>query len=163
MKQTVLLLGSNIDNRLELLANAGSMIMEQIGQVVATSSIYESDPWGYDSNNPFLNQALLIKTTISPEKVLEKCLSIESQLGRTRNEHGSYADRNIDIDILLYEKLIISNGNLEIPHPRMHQRRFCMEPLVEIAPNWFVPTFQKTTSQILAICSDLSKVSIINA
>ena len=87
MKQTVLLLGSNIDNRLELLANAGAMIMEQIGQVVATSSIYESAPWGYDSNNPFLNQALLIKTNISPEKVLETCLSIEAQLGRTRNEH----------------------------------------------------------------------------
>ena len=163
MNKTVLLLGSNIDNRLELLANASSLIIEQIGSVVLASSIYESDPWGFDSSNPFLNQALLIKTTISPEKVLEKCLSIESQLGRTRNEDGSYADRNIDIDILLYEKLIISNGNLEIPHPRMHQRRFCMEPLVEIAPNWFVPTFQKTTSQILAICSDLSKVSIINA
>ena len=163
MKQTVLLLGSNIDNRLELLANAGSMIMEQIGQVVATSSIYESDPWGYDSNNPFLNQALLIKTNFSPEKVLEICLSIEAQLGRTRNKNGAYTDRNIDIDILLYEELIISNEDLEIPHPRMHQRRFCMEPLAEVAPNWFVPTFQKTTSQVLAMCPDLSKISILNA
>ena len=163
MKQTVLLLGSNIDNRLELLAAASSLIMAQIGSVVVASSIYESDPWGYDSNNSFLNQALLIKTNISPEKVLDKCLSIENKLGRTRNENGTYADRNIDIDILLYEELIISNDNLEIPHPRMHQRRFCMEPLVEIAPNWIVPTFQKTTSQVLAICTDLSKISILNA
>ena len=163
MKQTVLLLGSNIDNRLELLAAASSLIMAQIGSVVVASSIYESDPWGFDSNNSFLNQALLIKTNISPEKVLEKCLSIESQLGRTRNENGVYADRNIDIDILLYEDLIVSSEALEIPHPRMHQRRFCMEPLVEIAPNWVVPTFQKTTSQILAVCSDLSKISILNA
>ena len=77
-----------------------------------------------DSNNPFLNQALLIKTNISPEKVLETCLSIEAQLGRTRNENGTYADRNIDIDILLFEELIISNETLEIPHPRMHQRSF---------------------------------------
>ena len=163
MKQTALLLGSNIDNRLELLASASSLIIEQIGHVVAASSIYESDPWGYDSNNPFLNQALLIETNFSPEKVLDICLSIEAQLGRTRTENGAYTDRNIDVDILLYEELIICNKNLEIPHPKMHQRRFCMEPLVEIAPNWFVPTFQKTTSQILAICSDLSKVSIINA
>jgi 2-amino-4-hydroxy-6-hydroxymethyldihydropteridine diphosphokinase len=163
MKQAVLLLGSNIDNRLELLATASSLIIEQIGHIVVASSIYESDPWGYDSNNSFLNQALLIKTNISPEKVLGKCLSIEAQLGRTRNENGTYADRNIDIDILLYEELIISNENLEIPHPRMHQRRFCMEPLVEIAPSWFVPTFQKTTRQVLAICSDLSKISILNA
>jgi 2-amino-4-hydroxy-6-hydroxymethyldihydropteridine diphosphokinase len=163
MKQTVLLLGSNIDNRLELLARASSLILEQIGPIVAASSIYESDPWGYDSNNPFLNQALLIKTNFSPEKVLETCLLIEIQLGRTRNENGAYTDRNIDIDILLYEELIICNENLEIPHPRMHQRRFCMEPLTEIAPNWFVPTFQKTTSQVLAMCPDLSKISILNA
>ena len=163
MKHTVLLLGSNIDNRLELLAAASSLIMAQIGSVVAASSIYESDPWGYDSNNSFLNQALLIKTNISPEKVLDKCLSIENKLGRTRNENGTYADRNIDIDILLYEELIISNDNLEIPHPRMHQRRFCMEPLVEIAPDWILPTFQKTTRQVLAICPDLSKISILNA
>jgi 2-amino-4-hydroxy-6-hydroxymethyldihydropteridine diphosphokinase len=163
MKQTVLLLGSNIDNRLELLAKAGFLIMEQIGSLIAASSIYESEPWGYDSNNPFLNQALLIKTRISPEKVLEICLSIEGQLGRTRNENGTYADRNIDIDILLYEELIICADNLEIPHPRMHQRRFCMEPLTEIAPNWVVPTFQKTTSQVLALCSDPSKISILNA
>ena len=163
MKQTVLLLGSNIDNRLELLANAGAMIMEQIGQVVAASSIYESAPWGYDSNNPFLNQALLIKTNISPEKVLEKCLTIEAQLGRTRSENATYADRNIDIDILLYEQLIISNENLEIPHPRMHQRRFCMEPLAEIVPDWKIPTFGKTVRTILNNCEDNSSTKTLNA
>ena len=163
MKQTVLLLGSNIDNRLELLANAGSLIMEQIGSLVAASSIYESDPWGYDSNNPFFNQALLIKTNISPEKVLEKCLSIESQLGRTRNENGVYADRNIDIDILLYEDLIVSSEALEIPHPRMHQRRFCMEPLTEIVPDWKIPTFGKTVRAILKDCEDNSSIKTLNA
>jgi len=113
MKQTVLLLGSNIDNRLNLLASASSLIIAQIGPLVAASSIYESDPWGFD--------------------------------------------------VLLYEELIICTDNLEIPHPRMHQRRFCMEPLAEIAPNWVVPTFQKTTSQVLALCSDPSKISTLNA
>ena len=163
MIQTVLLLGSNIDNRLDLLVNASSLIISQIGQLVAASSIYESDPWGYDSKNPFLNQALLIKTNLSPAKVLETCLSIEAVLGRKRLKNKAYADRNIDIDILLYEKLIIRTESLEIPHPRMHQRRFCMEPLTEIAPNWVVPTFQKTTSQVLALCSDPSKISTLNA
>ena len=163
MKQTVLLLGSNIDNRLDLLASAKSLIIAQIGQLVAASSIYESDPWGYESKNPFLNQAILIRTNFDPEKVLETCLSIEAELGRTRLKNKTYADRNIDIDILLYEELIISTENLEIPHPRMHQRRFCMEPLTEIAPNWIVPTFQKTTSQVLALCSDHSKISTLNA
>jgi 2-amino-4-hydroxy-6-hydroxymethyldihydropteridine diphosphokinase len=162
MNHTVLLLGSNIDNRLELLANAASLIMQQIGLVAAASSIYESAPWGYDSSNPFLNQALLIKTDIRPEKVLEKCLSIESQLGRTRNENGAYADRNIDIDILLYEELIISDENLEIPHPRMHQRRFCMEPLAEIAPDWKIPTLQKTVRTVLNNCPDSASVRKIN-
>lgn len=163
MKQTVLLLGSNIDNRLDLLASASSLIIAQIGQLVAASSIYESDPWGYDSKNPFLNQAVIIKTNFSPEKVLEICLSIEAELGRTRRKNKAYADRNIDIDILLYEELIVCTDNLEIPHPRMHQRKFCMEPLTEIAPNWIVPTFQKTTSQVLALCSDPSKISTLNA
>ena len=163
MKQTVLLLGSNIDNRLDLLASAISLIIAQIGQLVAASSIYESDPWGYDSKNPFLNQALLIKTNLSPEEVLETCLSIETDLGRKRRKNKTYADRNIDIDILLYEELIIRTESLEIPHPRMHQRRFCMEPLTEIAPNWVVPTFQKTTRQILAQCSDHSKISTLSA
>ncbi len=163
MKQTVLLLGSNIDNRLNLLASASSLIIAQIGPLVAASSIYESDPWGYDSKNSFLNQAVLIKTNFSPEKVLETCLSIEAKLGRTRLKNKTYADRNIDIDVLLYEELIICTDNLEIPHPRMHQRRFCMEPLAEIAPNWVVPTFQKTTSQVLALCSDPSKISTLNA
>ena len=163
MKQTVLLLGSNIDNRFDLLASASSLIIAQIGPLVAASSIYESDPWGYDSKNPFLNQAVLIKTNFSPEKVLEICLSIEAKLGRTRLKNKAYSDRNIDIDILLYEELIICTDNLEIPHPRMHLRRFCMEPLAEIAPNWVVPTIQKTTSQVLALCSDLSKISTLNA
>ena len=163
MKQTVLLLGSNIDNRLDLLESAISLIIEQIGQLAAASSIYESDPWGYDSKNPFLNQALLIKTNLSPEEVLETCLSIEAELGRKRRKNKTYADRNIDIDILLYEELIIRTESLEIPHPRMHQRRFCMEPLTEIAPNWVVPTFQKTTRQILAQCSDHSKISTLSA
>ena len=158
MKQTVLLLGSNIDNRLELLAEAGSLIMEQIGPVVVASSIYESEPWGYDSKNSFFNQAVLIKTNISPEKVLEKCLSIENQMGRARNENGTYADRNIDIDILLYEELTISNENLEIPHPRMHQRRFCMEPLVEIAPNWIVPTPTKNTDSGLIMIEHINNI-----
>lgn len=163
MKQTVLLLGSNIDNRFDLLASASSLIIAQIGPLVAASSIYESDPWGYDSKNPFLNQAVLIKTNFSPEKVLKTCLSIEAKLGRKRLKNKAYADRNIDIDILLYEELIICTDNLEIPHPRMHLRRFCMEPLAEIAPNWVVPTIQKTTSQVLALCSDLSKISTLNA
>jgi 2-amino-4-hydroxy-6-hydroxymethyldihydropteridine diphosphokinase len=163
MKQIVLLLGSNIDNRLELLASACSLILKQIGPIVAASSIYESDPWGYDSNNPFLNQAVLIKTRFSPEKVLEKCLSIEAQLGRTRNENGTYADRNIDIDILLYEELIISNETLEIPHPRMHQRRFCMEPLTEIVPDWKIPTFGKTVRAMLKDCEDNSSIKTLNA
>ena len=163
MKQTVLLLGSNIDNRFDLLASASSLITARIGQLAAASSIYESDPWGYDSKNSFLNQAVLIKTNFSPEKVLETCLSIEAKLGRTRLKNKTYADRNIDIDVLLYEELIICTDNLEIPHPRMHQRRFCMEPLAEIAPNWVVPTFQKTTSQVLALCSDPSKISTLNA
>ena len=163
MNQVVLILGSNLDNRIELLSTACNMIFSEIGQVVKSSSIYESEPWGYESKNSFLNQVLHIETNDNPQETLDKCLLIESKLGRVRNAEGTYSDRSIDIDILLFEALIISTPSLEIPHPRMHVRRFCLEPLVEISPDWVIPTFQKTTSQVLAICPDNSKISILNA
>lgn len=163
MNQVVLILGSNLDNRIELLSTACNMIFSEIGLVVKSSSIYESEPWGYESKNSFLNQVLHIETNDNPQETLDKCLLIESKLGRVRNAEGTYSDRSIDIDILLFEDLIISTTSLEIPHPRMHERRFCLEPLVEISPDWVIPTFQKTTSQVLAICPDNSKISILNA
>lgn len=163
MNQVVLILGSNLDNRIELLSTASDIIFSEIGKLIKSSSIYQSEPWGYESNNSFLNQVLHIESNNTPEETLEKCLAIESKLGRVRNNEGTYSDRSIDIDILLFDDLIISTPRLEIPHPRMHERKFCLEPLAEIAPDWLVPTLQKTTSQILAICPDSSKISILNA
>jgi len=162
VNQVVLILGSNLDNRIELLSNAKVIIHEEIGSVIKMSSIYESEPWGYQSDNSFLNQTLLIESSYSPEETLKKCLSAETKLGRTRNGGVSYSDRIIDIDILLFNDLIISTEQLEIPHPRMHQRRFCMEPLAEIVPDWIIPTFQKTTEDILSICPDESKITVLS-
>jgi len=163
MGQVVLLLGSNLDNRVELLFNSRAMIIEEVGNIIKASSIYESEPWGYDSENSFLNQALHIETQLSPEATLEKCLSIETKLGRIRSIHGEYTDRSIDIDILLFSDLVVSTEKLEIPHPRMHKRRFCMEPLAEIASDWIIPTLQKSAAEVLVLCKDKSEISTLNA
>lgn len=163
MNEVVLLLGSNLDNRIELLQQAVEMIGTEIGAISNVSSIYETEPWGYESENPFLNQAVLINTTLTPEIVLEKCLAVEGKLGRVRNENKSYSDRSIDIDILLFGSLVVENESLQIPHPRMHQRRFCMEPLKEIVPEMLIPTFGQSVEELYNTCDDNSKIEKLNA
>ena len=162
MNHVALILGSNLDNRVDLLANARSLIGSEIGEIIKLSSIYESESWGYDSDNSFLNQVLVLETKNTPEETLSYCLSIENKLGRVRLGTKTYSDRSIDIDVLLFNELIISSSSLEIPHPRMHQRRFCLEPLVEIAPDWIIASLQKTSKQVLEECSDNSKITVFH-
>lgn len=154
MNKAALLLGSNLNNRLDLINRAVSEIESNIGKLISKSSIYETPPWGFESKNSFLNQVVIIDTSLSPQDVLDLCLTIEQQMGRTRKETQGYADRTIDLDILLYNEDIIETEKLTVPHPRMQNRLFCLIPLNEVAPLWNVPTFSLTIGELLAECKD---------
>ena len=136
-------LGSNQGNRLAFLKTALHHIRQEIGETFLVSCVYESPAWGFKSG-PFLNACVSIETLLSPSALLEKLVSIEMKMGRTRSEEQGYTDRCIDLDILLYEAEIVSHDHLKIPHPRLHLRNFVLYPLAEIHPNGMHPQFQKT-------------------
>ena len=152
-----LLIGGNLGDRFALLDQAKMEISEQIGHIIKESSIYESAPWGFESENDFLNQVLIVTTDLKPQEVLKKCLAIENQLGRVRNS-DHYTSRTMDIDILFYNDLIINEPDLIIPHPKLHERRFTLEPLNEIAGEFKHPVIKKSIQEISKNCIDKSEV-----
>ena len=132
-------LGSNLGDRHALMEKAISLIGERIGKVVRQSSFIETEPWGFESDNRFLNAVILVETEKTPREVLTLTQQIEHEMGKTR-EHATqrsnpspvYKDRPIDIDILIYDNLHIDESDLKIPHPMMHERDFVMIPLREV-------------------------------
>jgi len=155
-----LLLGANLGDRLQSINQAQHLIQSRIGMVVRSSSIYETAPWGVLDQPSFLNQVLAIETELNADEVLLNILKIEQELGRVR--HQRWAARLIDIDILYYNDLVSDNPALTIPHPRLHQRRFTLAPLAEIAPEYIHPIFNMTNRELLLTCADESAVSIIS-
>ena len=126
-------LGSNLGDRQGNISRAYAEIEKLIGAIVRQSALYESEPWGFESDNSFINSVICCETTLSPHEVLKKTQSIERELGRTQKSvDGHYHDRTIDIDILLYDDLTVNEPDLKIPHPLMRQRDFVMKPLSEI-------------------------------
>lgn len=126
-------IGSNIGNRKRLVRDAIALLNERVGEVERQSSLYETEPWGFDSPNKFINACVCCVTTLSPHQLLAITQHIERELGRTeKTKDGEYHDRIIDIDILLYDDLCVNSPNLVIPHPHMHERAFVMTPLREI-------------------------------
>jgi 2-amino-4-hydroxy-6-hydroxymethyldihydropteridine diphosphokinase len=156
-KRVFLLTGSNIEPRAKYLALADKDIEENIGKIVERSSIYESEPWGFEANTAFLNQVLIVITELTPLEVLKKIHFIEEKLGRVRKAK-TYISRTIDIDILYFENEIIEADNLAIPHPRLHERRFTMVPLAEIAGNFIHPVLNKTNNELLQKLTDMDRV-----
>ena len=128
-------LGTNLGDRHKNLSCALELIGREVGTVVSASDIIETEPWGFESSNRFLNMAAKVQTSLQPLEVLHATQEIERTLGRTRKSvDGEYHDRLIDIDILLYDDLVMETPELTIPHPLMYQRQFVMEPLAQIAP-----------------------------
>ena len=126
-------LGSNLGDKEANIRNAISLIGERVGLVVRQSSLISTEPWGFESDNQFVNACVLCETTLTPRQVLLATQKIERELGRTRKSVGGhYADRLIDIDILLYDDLRVDEPDLQIPHPLMFERDFVMIPLGEI-------------------------------
>ncbi len=151
-----LLLGANLGNRNDTINKAIALITKQIGQFFVKSSFYETAPWGKIDQAPFLNIALGIVSEQTPHQLLANLQAIEKQLGRVRNEH--WGARTIDIDIILFDSVVVSSPNLQIPHPLMQDRRFVLEPLAAIAPLFVHPILHKTVSQLLDQCADNKQV-----
>ena len=152
-----LMLGSNLGNRAQNLKRAKTLIKELIGSILKQSSLYESEPWGYNDSKSYYNQAICIQTKIKPIEVLRNCLVIEENLGRVRTK-DTYEARPIDIDILFYDMLIISSEDLILPHPRITLRKFVLEPLCEIGSELIHPVSKKAIKKHLEECIDTNWV-----
>lgn len=161
MAKAVLLLGGNIDNKYKYLARAESLISSVIGEIINKSSFYESAPWGFVHKSFFLNRVIVVETILSPLALLLHINQIENMMGRIRKS-DQYIERNIDIDILLYDNEIINDENLIIPHMKLHQRRFALEPVCEIASELVHPVLNVTFKQLLHDCEDMLEVRKLN-
>ena len=150
MATLYLSLGTNLGDRQSNLETARTLIGQRIGTVQAASGVMETEPWGFDSPNSFLNMALVVKTELSPMEALKATQAIEKEMGRTRKSRNShYSDRIIDIDLIMYDNQVTDLPRLKIPHPLMHLRRFVLEPLSEIAPELVHPILHKTVTEML--------------
>jgi 2-amino-4-hydroxy-6-hydroxymethyldihydropteridine diphosphokinase len=149
--------GGNLGNREQNLRNALKALEKQIGTLVAVSPVYETEPFGFDSNDRFLNIVVAIETILDPNEILERIRIIENRLGRER-ETGKYVSRTIDIDLLFYGNQIIDNAELIVPHPRLHERKFVLVPLCDIAPGFIHPVLNRSIKEILESSKDRSIV-----
>jgi 2-amino-4-hydroxy-6-hydroxymethyldihydropteridine diphosphokinase len=157
MKDVFLGIGTNLGDRENNLIKAVAGIAENIGTVVKSSSVYETGPWGFHSAEEFLNMVVKVRTDLNPSEVLRRILKVESLLGRKRGEK-KYSSRVIDIDLLLYEDMVIDEKNLKIPHQLMHKRNFVLIPLCEIEPELIHPLLNKTFTELLESCEDKGQV-----
>lgn len=143
-------LGSNLGDRVGFIQQATSLLgVNKSINIIATSSFYESEPWNMKTENWFVNAIVQISTTLSADELLDECNRIEAFLGRKRNPStDEYTDRNIDIDILFYDKLIINTPRLTIPHKYFHKRAFTLVPMLEIADDFIHPLFGKNIEEL---------------
>jgi len=156
INKAYLLTGGNIGDAAEQLAIARRLIGEQCGNISNTSSLYETAAWGNTDQPAFLNQALLLETTMNARQLIRHLLKIEKQMGRVRKE--KYGPRIIDIDMLLFNTEKHNYHFLKIPHPELHNRRFALLPLAEIAAEVIHPIFNKTIAELLEECKDMLEV-----
>ena len=151
-------LGSNTGDRLYYLQSAVDAIHYEVGSVVAISSCYETPAMGFEGD-AFLNACLEVRSNLSAELMLSKLLQIEEKYGRKRYEDGQYRARTLDLDILFFRDQNIETALLSVPHPRLEQRLFVLQPLAEINAEFTHPASQKTIAQLLETCSDNSPIS----
>ena len=159
--EVVISLGTNLGDKLKNLKNALSNI-KGYGRILNKSRIFCSDPWGYDSENEFLNMGLVIKTSLEPMQLLKKLKSIEKKMGRTTNVMPSYQDRIIDLDILIYSGFTVDVEELSIPHPKIKKRKFSLLILKDLFDNEYISDLNDSAEKMLLKCCDEAKVVLFN-
>lgn len=156
MARAIIITGGNIGEMKPRLRQAQQLINSDIGIVLRCSHVYTSKAWGFNAQQEFMNQAMIVDTDLSPEELLVAVQKIEAQLGRDRDAEAVekeqsgevYSSRVIDIDILLYDDVVMSTERLTIPHPLMQERDFVLAPLVEIAPKKEHPVLKKSIEEL---------------
>ncbi|WP_395077269.1 2-amino-4-hydroxy-6-hydroxymethyldihydropteridine diphosphokinase [Flavobacterium sp.] len=159
--KVILSLGSNQGNRQENIEKCIELINQEIGLVLCVSKIYETPSWGFDSDY-FFNCALVLNTSFSPDKMLQKIMGIEKKLGRTPKNASQYEARIIDIDIIAIENEVIKTEFLNVPHIEMQNRLFVLQPMLDLNLDWKHPVLQKTVKELLTICPDKSDCKVIS-
>ena len=156
-----LLLGSNLGDRMVNMLTAMDFIEKEAGTILAQSQLYETEAWGVEQQAPFLNQVIEISSRLTAHTLLECILEIEKKMGRERVI--KWGERLIDIDILYFGSTVIEETDLIIPHPYIHQRRFTLVPLCEIAPYLVHPVLKKNQLELLNDCPDKLQVKVYQA
>lgn len=158
----IILLGGNLGDTKTLFRKARDLFVKKGYGFLDKSSIFKSEAWGYTSKNTYLNQVIVLeKNNSSPKAILESCLTIEKELGRERTDSKNYTDRPIDIDILYLDELVLDEKDLIVPHPRLHLRRFTLQPLVEILANFIHPILKMDHKSLLLLCEDKANVEAL--
>jgi 2-amino-4-hydroxy-6-hydroxymethyldihydropteridine diphosphokinase len=152
MNLAYLLIGGNMGDRLKNLDKTRELISGSCGSIIRSSSVFETAAWGKTDQPDFLNQALLLETSLSAIDLLRSLLAVEQKMGRFRGE--KYGPRIIDIDMIFFNDDIVDLPDLKIPHPQMQNRRFVLTPLAEIAPNLVHPVLGRSMTQLLSECPD---------
>lgn len=153
MPDIYLILGSNLGDRMKNLRKATELISENVGEIIKKSSVYETEPWGFNHRLNFLNQVLKVITSLKPEEVLKVILKTEKLSGRKRNSN-IYEARVIDIDILFYNNNIIKSDKLIIPHPKIQERMFVLVPMAELQPDFIHPELKVPINKLKNECRD---------
>lgn len=160
MEKCYILFGSNQGKKNTIFEQACLYINNRCGEITAISSAYESEPWGFDADEWFLNRLIELRTELPPDDLMLQLLDIESELGRVRYpEKKGYASRTADLDILYYGSMVLNTERVISPHPRLHLRRFALLPLCELNPDFVHPVFQRSQSELLELCPDQSVVN----
>lgn len=156
MAEVFILLGGNVGDKCKIFTKTREMINDRIGNLTKSSSIYVTEPWGFDSEL-FWNQALVVETRLLPLEILDVAQSIETAMGRIKTSKY-YEPRTMDIDLLFYDSLLLDTPRLTLPHPKIAERKFVLVPLNEITPERRHPVTGLTISELLISCTDLLKV-----
>ena len=158
MAEVYIAIGSNLGNRLEYLRNAVNSL-NKVGKVLAIAKLYQSGAYGYSRQPSFYNSAVLLETKLAPVELLNALKNIEKKGGRKKRVR--WGPREIDLDIIFYDQKMLQTKQLTLPHPDFHNRRFVLQPLADIAPDFVSPTHRKSVLELLNNCQDSTKNKLI--
>ncbi len=158
----VLCIGGNLGDRLENLEETRDFIEFNIGDIVEASSIYESPAWGMEAAPEFLNQILVVKSTLNHLQLLNEIKELEEFYGRTRVA-GKYTSREMDVDIIYFNEDVLEDEKITVPHPRLQERKFVLTPLAEVLPEFVHPVLKKSSVELLKDCQDTAMVKKVDA